>query len=363
MQMAQITEELRADEAQTIEADLRDKILDRFPAQPQTKTTARRPHVRLAWGVAATIGIVGFVVANTWLRGQQATPALQMAAYQASYSPDEPQPVQSNTKQMGLAQMQYVQERDEAYPASSSAHLQANPRYLIPSDNDSRQVHKEASIGVDVADPEAASDDVEGKVKAMGGYVETSSLSTGGDGRRTASMSVKVPVDQFETFMNQVSHLGTVTAKDVKSEDITEKASDARQRKGVLEDETAKAEARLKLLGKKSKWDDAETARELRVQVAQARARLVLLNKLGELSDVEVTLTQKEKPAPPPTSGFVSGMSDTTSSAFGSLLGAVSVLATMLIWILIYAPIWIPAGLVGRWLYRRYRTVDNQTSA
>jgi len=249
-------------------------------------------------------------------------------------------------------------------PPAHQTLVDGNVTYTVAGATDiDRNVHKEASIGVDVDDPEKRSDDVEATVKGMGGYVASSNLSTDDDGLKTAEMGVKVPVDQFDTFMKTVAHLGTVSGKNVTAEDITEKTSDAHIKATMLEGEASKAEARLKLLGKRSKWDDAETARDLRIQLAQARARLVILKKLGQLSDIDVTLTQKQKPTPPPPSGFLSGMNDTTKSAFGSMMGAIASLASVIIWILIYAPIWIPVALVGRWLYRRYRTSTSQASS
>lgn len=219
-----------------------------------------------------------------------------------------------------------------------------------------RQVHNVASITVEVADPEAQGDTVESTVKGAGGYVASNNLTTGADdGLKTDSMIVKVPVAQFETILGQIAKLGDVRAKNVTGEDITDKVSDAAQAENVLEDEVKRSDARLKTLGKKASWDDSESARDLRIQLAQARARLVLLRKLGEMSEIDVTLAQKPKAAAPPASGFVNDMSDSTKGALGSMMGAVTVLLTGVIWILVFAPIWVPLGLVGRWAYRRYR--------
>ena len=377
--MTQVTEELRADEAlkpSEIDPSLRDKIVGGF-VQPTKFVPYRRPGINVL-NVAAGLAVSAVVIAVFFPIFAQTREKARNVAF-APALPRAASAQVANVHSMGLALNQYTQGVDEAYPATgqpqpaysySKVHEDAGTAFTLtsnsiaqPLDFTLRQVHKEATIGVDVDDPEAASDEVEGKVKAMAGYVETSNLTTGDDGRKTAQMTVKVPVDQFEPFMSQVSHMGSVANKNVTAEDITEKVSDAHVRTSVLEDEANKAEARLKLLGKKSKWDDAETARELRVQLSQARARLVLLKKLGDLATIDVTLTQKHKPPTPPASGFMSGMSESTQSALGSMLTALGSLLTVVIWIVIYAPIWLPAGLFGRWLYRRYRTSTSQASS
>ena len=220
-----------------------------------------------------------------------------------------------------------------------------------------RQVHKEATIGVEVDDAEAKSDQVAQMVKAAGGFVAANTLSTGDDGRKSADLTVKVPVMQFETVLGQVAKLGDVQAKNITGEDITGQISDSDQAEGVLEDEARRADAHLKTLGKKAGWRDQQAAQDTRIQLAQARARLQMLKHMAALSTITVSLTEKAKPAAPPpvTSGFLGGLGDTTHAALGSLLASAGALLALLIWLLAYAPLWLPLALVGRYVYRRYR--------
>ncbi len=221
-----------------------------------------------------------------------------------------------------------------------------------------RRVHREASIGVEVKDPEAKGDYIADVVRSVGGFVASNTLDTGEDSRKTANLIIKVPVAQFDAVLGKIAQLGEVKSKNVTGEDITEKVSDTDQTQNVLAEEVRTAQARLTKLGKRASWDDAETARDLKIQLAQARARLVLLKKMAELSTITVTLAEKPKVVAPASAGFWSGMSDTTRSALNSLLGAISTLLTGFIWILIYAPIWAPLFLGGRWLYRRSAPKD-----
>jgi len=220
-----------------------------------------------------------------------------------------------------------------------------------------RQVHKEASIGVQVPNPEATSDKVADMVKETGGFVAGNTLSTGDDGLKSAELTVKVPVVQFETFLGQVARLGNVQSKNITGEDITEKTSDADQAESVLEDDVQKSEARLKALGSRAKWHDEQATRDLRIQLAEARARLVLLKRMAALSTITVDLSQTPKPpAPAPvTGGFLNGLKASTHDALQSLVSSASALVAVVIWLLAYAPLWIPLLLGGRYALREYR--------
>jgi len=226
-----------------------------------------------------------------------------------------------------------------------------------PSPAPERQVHKEATIGVRVANPEATSDKVADMVKETGGFVAANNLSTGDDGLKSAELTVKVPVTQFETFLGQVARLGSVQSKNVTGEDITEKKSDADQTENVLEGDVQNSEARLKALGSRAKWHDEQATRDLRTQLAESRARLILLKRMAALSTVTIDLSQTPKPpaAAPVTGGFLNGLKASTHDAVGSLVSSASALVALAIWLLAYAPLWIPALLVGRYGLREYR--------
>jgi len=235
--------------------------------------------------------------------------------------------------------------------ASPQASALASPDLL------QRQVHKEAAIGVQVANPEATGDRVETMVKEAGGFVAGNTLNTVGDGLKSAEMTVKVPVVQFETVLSQIAKLGSVQSKNVTGEDITEKASDADQTENVLEGDVQSSEARLKALGAKAKWSDQQATRDLRIQLAESRARLVLLKRMAALSTITIDLSQTPKPqaAAPVTGGFLNGLKASTHDALQSLVSSASALIALVIWLLAYAPLWIPALLVGRYALREYR--------
>ena len=78
---------------------------------------------------------------------------------------------------------------------------------------------------------------------------------------------------------------------------------------------------------------------------------------MAALSTVTIDLSQTPKPqaAAPPTGGFLNGLKANTHDALGSLVSSTMALIALAIWLLAYAPLWIPALLVGRYGLREYR--------
>lgn len=336
--MTQIAEDLRASEEP--QTPLTPSLRARLLAAPPPTATAPRKHALQSpvsgWQLAAA-GVIVFVMAAVLF------------------------PVFSQSREKA----RNIVFTAQAPAAPTAAAMQRNllPQHGVMSANlfplTVRQVHKDASLGVQVNDPEAGSDQVTQMVKDAGGYVSNSTLTTNPDGSQSANLSLAVPVAQFDTILSQIGKLGVVQSKNVTGQDITGQVSDAQQAESVLETQVRQSQARLAELGKKASWNDAETGRELTIQLAQARARLVLLRKLGQLSSISLTLTQTPKPAPPIQSGFLSNLHNTTHGATQSLFSSLGMVLTLLIWTLAYAPLWLPLMLLGRWLYRRTQITDS----
>jgi hypothetical protein len=238
------------------------------------------------------------------------------------------------------------------YPGSAAS--------MLPSTL--RRVHKEARIAVEVKKLEEQSDAVESMVKSAGGFVVSNTLSTSGNGAKTAALDIKVPVKQFETILKQIGDLGEVKAKNVSGQDLTEQVSDAQAADNVLSSELSVKEAmlkeaRLKAAKKKNvvlnDWQQRAEVRRLRIEAAQVRARLELLRRTSELSNISVQL--QEQPILPGQGGFLEGISETGHDAFESFLVAARLPINLLIWILAYSPLWIPLLIAYHYMLRVYR--------
>lgn len=208
-----------------------------------------------------------------------------------------------------------------------------------------RQVHREASLGVQVDSAEAKSNTVETMTKTEGGYVADSSLQTLDDGTKTATMTLKIPVDRFEPFLAALGKLGEVKSKNVSGEDLTERISDEKQTKRVLGEEIEETQARLrqKKQTKLQEKDDREALRELKTRIAIKEARLQMYKKMATLSTISLTLSEKSKtpPVEPPKTGFFHDLQNSASDAGQTFLQAAKLPFILLIWIAVYAPVWL----------------------
>lgn len=374
--MTQLTEDLRTSEpSEPLDADLRARILDAPPVSSRP-TPSRRPlSPSLKWALAG-MALLAWCFVFTVIQRNRIT-ARRSARTEQIASVQKPPPavaVRAGGSGFGSAVIQ-TKDPDSKYQdtnglsagqtydskvitlngAGPSRPQAANALGAGSFVASTRQVHKEASINVQLANPEATSDTVETMVKETGGFVASNTLDTSDDGLKSAELIVKVPVVQFDTFLAQIARLGSVQAKNVTGEDITEQTSDADAEENVLEGEVAHSEARLKALGAKSKWRDEQSVRDLRIQLAQSRARLVLLKRMATLATITVDLDQTPKKAAPVTGGLLSGLKDTVHDAGQSLVGAAGTLLALVIWLLAYAPLWIPTLLLGRYGLREYQ--------
>lgn len=374
--MTQLTEDLRTSEPpEPLDADLRARILDAPPGSRRPAPPRRPLSPSLKWALAGMALLAWCVLFPQFQKHRNTASDKQIASAKKPQS-DAPvtYTVRLSNREAGADGKVYIKIKDpdskyqdtnglnDAKTYGARVNIAGDLRQQVFNatgagqfTSPTRQVHREASITVQLANPEATSDTVETMVKETGGFVASNTLDTSEDGLKSAELVVKVPVVQFDTFLVQIARLGNVQAKNVTGEDITEQTSDADAEENVLEGEVAHSEARLKALGTKSKWRDEQSVRDLRIQLAQSRARLVLLKRMATLATITVDLEQTPKKAVPVTGGLLGGLKDTVHDAGQSLVGAAGALMALMIWLLAYAPLWIPALLLGRYGLKEYR--------
>lgn len=216
-----------------------------------------------------------------------------------------------------------------------------------------RAVHREGSVTVAVANAETASESVADIIKNVGGFIATNSLSTGSDGRRSATLDVRAPVDQFETLVAKIGGLGTVRAKSINGEDITQRITQANARRATLSRELSIDQTRLREKEAKAKKSDAGLIYQLRAEVrdsrlraAQSRAEWEYLRKYAALSTLYVVLQDKTKPVE--AAGWSSSLGPTGTQAWNTFSTTMKLPLQLLIWILAYAPLWVPALIIWK---------------
>lgn len=171
------------------------------------------------------------------------------------------------------------------------------------------------------------------------GFVETSTVDVG-EGRATADLTLRVPVDRADDALAALSRLGDVRERTQQTTDLTESLESTRER---LED------ARATRDGLRNALEEASSAKEvtdLRERLEEARARVRTLG--GELAGLEkrtslatIDVMVRGTGSPPPTGE--DGGAWTPGDALGDALDVLRVAAGVAIVALAAA---VPLGAV-----------------
>ena len=178
-----------------------------------------------------------------------------------------------------------------------------------------RKVISSATVSIKVKVVEEAVAQIRTIADGVGGFVEQLS-SSGSAKRQQASMTVRVPEDQFFTALERIETLGEVQSKNVGSEDVSEQFIDleARLRSTLREEESM-----LALLGRSVTVSEVlaierELAR-VRSEIERLQGQLNFLERRVALATISVFLSPPQVQLALPPSGSLSmEVADVTGS-------------------------------------------------
>ena len=223
----------------------------------------------------------------------------------------------------------------------------------LPVEDVTRKVKRIAVLSVRTRSAlEGIQKEIEKRLKADDGYVESANLSTPEGGERTIAMRLRVPVDKLDEYVTWLASLGEVRAKNVRGEDITGTWIDQRAEVRELRKEEARL---LKVFNTDPSREKRNEARwqllRIRPRIAASEERFALTTKLATLSTIELTLVE---PAQARIQGNLwQDIDGTARSAVAAFMVALRVPAALLIWLVVFCPLWLPCILVYRWASRR----------
>ena len=176
--------------------------------------------------------------------------------------------------------------------ASAKSQLQVARRMVISS----------ASITMEVANVQPAINEVRSIAEGLGGFVEQLSSSGNAD-RQQASMTVRVPQDQFFPALERIEALGEVQSQNLGSEDVSERFIDLEAR---LKSSLREEESLLKLLERSNQVSEILTVeRELarvRTEIERLQGQLNFLERRVDLATINVSLFPPGEVVPQPPS-------------------------------------------------------------
>lgn len=198
-------------------------------------------------------------------------------------------------------------------------------------------------------------------VEDMGGYFETASLYNRGGDYRSASYTIRVPVDQFQNLLTQVGELCHVVRKEESGDNISEEYYDVESR---LVTQQTKLERLQTLLSQAETMEDIITIEsaisDTELTIEQLTGTLRRYDSLVDYSTVNITLEEvyKLSNAEEPPTSFASRLGKAFAAGWN---GFVDVLEA-LVMILAYA--WVPVVLLlavgGAVLWRMLRKKNNK---
>jgi len=218
-----------------------------------------------------------------------------------------------------------------------------------------RYLIKDAHVSIEVKDAHAAAEAITKLVVAAEGYVADLREQQDSLERQRITLRVRVRADRFDTMMQDLAPLGRVIEKQVTAQDVTEEYVDTDAKTRNLK----KTEERLlEHLSRSAKLEDILKAEQeitrIREQIERLEGRLRFLSHRVAYSTIEILITERPKASavvPPET--FSTGK--VASDAVRSLVQFAQGIWTRLIWVGVWAVVWLPPLVVIWFVLRRVR--------
>ena len=238
--------------------------------------------------------------------------------------------------------------------AESGAAASALPGGARPAGRDvgvqaqaNRDVVYTGSVTVRVPDAPKAAVRARGFADAAGGYLAKQDADL--EGAKEISSTLRVPSDRFDAVVDQLAKLGTVQARRVDSDDVTDKVVDLRSR---LKNAQISADRLRELLAKAEvvqnviTIEDRLTQRE--TQIEQLEGELQVVEDQVDLATIRVTFTESDKAT---VSKDLPGFVEALRSGAVTLGNIVLVLVAAAAFALPF----LPLVVLGWWLRRQWR--------
>lgn len=242
--------------------------------------------------------------------------------------------------------------------AAGSAGGEESPKLTLAKYRQSepdRYLIKNAVITVETAEVRGGAKQLAELAKAEQGYVSDSHEAVDGIGSRSVTMTVRVPAVQFENTTLRIEALGKIQDKQVTAEDVTEEFVDTTARTRNLKKSEERLLVHLTHTGKLS--DTLAIENELtrvREEVEKTEGRLRFLGHRIAYSTFNVTFRETAHAQTiTPAETFSSGKIATDAGR--NLIGFLQSVWGCVIWLGIWAIVWLPPVALLIWSLRRQR--------
>ncbi len=220
----------------------------------------------------------------------------------------------------------------------------------------SRKIIYDAQVDllVDSVDPVARK--LTGLIQSAGGFIAEQNVTGSPGSLRSIHWRIRVPVEQFDSFVESIVTLGELERNNRTSQDITDQYYDIEARiknkkveeqtlQKILQERSGKLEDILKI--------EIELSR-VRGEIEQFQGKIRVLENLSSLATLTLNVREREKydPPAPVVAGFGTQISRTWD---GQIHNLVDLGKAIVLWAVSWA-IWIPflfAGVLLAWIMAR----------
>jgi hypothetical protein len=223
-----------------------------------------------------------------------------------------------------------------------------------------RKIIYDAQVDLVVESVDPVAKKVGSLVQDVRGYIAEQNVTGSPGSRRSMRWRFRIPVDQFDSFVDSIVALGELERNNRTSQDVTEQYYDIEARiknkkveeqtlNKILQERSGKLEDVLKI--------EIELSR-VRGEIEQLEGKIRVLENLSSLATLTLNVREREQyaPAPPVVADFPTQIARAWDA---SMLGLVNMGKSVVLWAVSWA-IWVPFLLVGgliawfllRWLIR-----------
>jgi len=222
----------------------------------------------------------------------------------------------------------------------------------LPETSEERMIVRTGEMSLVVEDVLEARNEIAQLAEKFGGYVVSSWIS-GEEEEMRGNISIRVPDDRFELALTEIRSLAVrVKSESTSSQDVTEEYIDLEAR---LKNAEAVESEYLGLLEKAEKVEDIlriyESLSRVRYEIEQIKGRMQYLERTSSMSFISVRL----EPATTPPGVVRPGWNalEILKAAVRGIVVFGQWLGTILIWLVIFTPVWGSIAGVIYWRRRR----------
>lgn len=215
-----------------------------------------------------------------------------------------------------------------------------------------QMVIRNGSLEVTVEDARRAMARATTLAQSLGGYVENSAVNYLEGNLPVTNVTMRVPEKRFDTAMEQLRGLGEVKGESVNGQDVTAQVVDLEARVKALKVEE---DQYLTILSRASRIGDILQVKsrlgQVRLEIESLEGQRRYLRSAASMSTIAATFTQRVQVGKPEAPKNWS--EDTWAHAVNGLSAAGRWLGSAGIYVLVFAPIWLPLFILGIVAVRR----------